>query len=243
MVANDSLSGIAARAATSLEALLAANDWPEGAAHPIFPGDVVALPAGASMPEAHVADAGTPALETPQTPAETAASLEPTDVVLPAGVIPFSQFDQVTVPPSGRSASDPILDPLEDGRYYANHYTLGSDGSRVEFTLARFFTSDECLSRHSIAPGSEEATGCYGYEVDTSSTAHVSMPVSGGADVLLQLHGGPEGSYWYVASSEEFGELLAGTGPPWQARWIPGGAFVHLVGGEVGRVDITLTGS
>ena len=69
------------------------------------------------------------------------------------------------------------------------------------------------------------------------------MPVAGGADVLVQLLGGPESSSWYVASSDEFGELLAGTGPPWRDRWIRGGAFVHLVGGEVARVDVTLTGS
>ena len=130
-----------------------------------------------------------------------------------------------------------------DGRYYADHYALSTDGSRVEFTLARFFTSEECLARHSIAPRSDDADRCYGYEIDTSSTAHVSMPVAGGADVLVQLLGGPESSSWYVASSDEFGELLAGTGPPWRDRWIRGGAFVHLVGGEVGRVDVTLTGS
>jgi hypothetical protein len=243
VVANDSLSGIAARAATSLDALLAANDWPEGAAHPIFPGDVVALPAGAAIPEAQLADPGTPAEAVTQDPEEQ-ASPGRGDGALPDGAIPFSQFDQVTAPPSDRSPGDPIGDPLEDGRYYADRYALSADGTRVEFTLVRFFTTDECLARHSIAPDSDEADGCFGYEIDASSTAHVSMPVAGGPKVLVQLLGDPgSDSYWYLASSEEFGQLLAGTGPPWRDRWIRGGAFVHLMGGDVGRVDITLTGS
>lgn len=48
----DTLSGIAQRASVSLEALVAANGWPDGMDHLIVPGDVITLPQGAATPAA-----------------------------------------------------------------------------------------------------------------------------------------------------------------------------------------------
>lgn len=50
IAAGDTLSGIADRAAVSLDALVAANGWPNGTDHVIMPGDVVMLPHGAATP-------------------------------------------------------------------------------------------------------------------------------------------------------------------------------------------------
>jgi LysM repeat protein len=55
----DYLSGIADEAGVSLGELVAVNGWPEGADHPIFPGDVIRLPAGADVPTGGDDDAGT----------------------------------------------------------------------------------------------------------------------------------------------------------------------------------------
>lgn len=43
--AGDYLSGIATKFNTTVDAIVAANGWSDGAAHALFPGDVINLPA------------------------------------------------------------------------------------------------------------------------------------------------------------------------------------------------------
>ncbi len=45
VVANDTLSGIARKSGTTIQAIIAANGWADGASHRINPGDVITLPA------------------------------------------------------------------------------------------------------------------------------------------------------------------------------------------------------
>ncbi len=45
VVANDTLSGIARKSGTTIQAIIAANGWADGANHRINPGDVITLPA------------------------------------------------------------------------------------------------------------------------------------------------------------------------------------------------------
>lgn len=64
IAAGDTLSGIATRADVSLDALVDANGWTDGADHLIMPGDVVVLPDGATTP-----------LSLPATPTPTPATV------------------------------------------------------------------------------------------------------------------------------------------------------------------------
>jgi LysM repeat protein len=45
VVAGDYLAGIAAKVGTTVQAIVTANGWSDGADHPIYPGDVIKLPA------------------------------------------------------------------------------------------------------------------------------------------------------------------------------------------------------
>jgi LysM repeat protein len=45
VVAGDYLAGIAAKTGTTVKAIVSVNGWSDGAAHPIYPGNVIKLPA------------------------------------------------------------------------------------------------------------------------------------------------------------------------------------------------------
>jgi LysM repeat protein len=48
---NDYLSGIATRYSVKLEDLVAFNDWADGANHPLYPGDIIKIPPGYTVPD------------------------------------------------------------------------------------------------------------------------------------------------------------------------------------------------
>ncbi len=50
VVDGDSLAGIAQAFGIDMQALITYNEWPEGRDHPIFPGDIIAIPPGAFIP-------------------------------------------------------------------------------------------------------------------------------------------------------------------------------------------------
>jgi LysM repeat protein len=65
----DYLAGIAAKYSVSLDELIAYNEFPEGANHPLYPGDVIQIPPGYTIP----------AETTTTTTAATAATTGSTD--------------------------------------------------------------------------------------------------------------------------------------------------------------------
>jgi LysM repeat protein len=46
----DFLSGIASRYSVSLDDMVAYNEWPDGANHPLYPGDIIKIPPGYKLP-------------------------------------------------------------------------------------------------------------------------------------------------------------------------------------------------
>jgi LysM repeat protein len=83
VVAGDALSLIASKHGITIDVLVAYNEWPEGNAHPIFPGDEVLIPPGSKIPGAATAaddEADEPAADdTEDTEAETDSTDADTD--------------------------------------------------------------------------------------------------------------------------------------------------------------------
>lgn len=116
VVAGDTLSGIADRAAVGLDALVDANEWDDGIDHLIRPGDVIKLPDGATISTPASSDAST------GTPAASSAEYGP----------PEFDFD------FNDDRTAPVVIPLVDGLYYASAAT--ATGSTVTLTLGQWFT-------------------------------------------------------------------------------------------------------
>lgn len=110
--AGDSLFGIAEANGVSLDALVEANGWPDGAAHLILPGDEIVLPAPGAESDDGSGDAA------------SAGGYADADATLP--------FD------GDRTA--PVGEPLADGVYFSDEYT--SDGTTVTFSLSQYFLCD-----------------------------------------------------------------------------------------------------
>jgi LysM repeat protein len=83
VAAGDSLSAIADQFCVGLDELVAANGWPDGAAHPIFPGDDVSVPAAAcgEQPGAAAPDSAS----APQLSVDDVATLTPAPPWAPIG--------------------------------------------------------------------------------------------------------------------------------------------------------------
>lgn len=51
VVAGDYLSGIATRYKVKVDEIVAYNDWADGTGHPLYPGDVIKIPPGFTVPD------------------------------------------------------------------------------------------------------------------------------------------------------------------------------------------------
>jgi LysM repeat protein len=227
VVSGDSLSAIAAAASVSLTELVSANPWSDGAAHVIHPGDVVLLPNGATLPGS----------TTTTSDASGSNGSTPIAGVEKGGYRLVDPEALLDLGDGGISHS--VADPLADGVYYASTYELTADGSGVQFKLARFYSTEACIATlDSVPDETVDVSGCYGGSVDTSSTAVVTMPLDGGAPVVLVT-----ADYKYIeVTAREFARLLNGDRPApdapasfdFQPYW---DAMVEIADGMVVRAN------
>ena len=153
VVAGDSLSAIAGAAGVSLDALVAANGWSDGAAHLIQPSDVIVLPPGASAPGPQPTAAIT--IASPGTGAPTTA--------VPASGAGTGGYHEVgpewLLPLAEDGASHPIDDPLADGVYYATSYAMTARrrGGRVRAGTVLRRGGVHCHAGHQAEPSTRLA--------------------------------------------------------------------------------------
>jgi hypothetical protein len=146
--------------------------------------------------------------------------------------------------------TETIEEPLNDGTYYANTYSLAADGSGIVFDLAHFTDADACIdARGTVPTGTVDISDCFGGVLDTSRTAQVTLPVDGPVPVIVVFDCGPSQSCTdsgtvpqFRVSSPEFARLLRGETPSaaapagfeFQPFWP---AFVEIRDGSIVRVD------
>lgn len=200
VVAGDYLLSIASAAGVSVDEIVATNGWADGADHLIRPGDVIRLPSGATAGQ-----------QAPPRP--TGSGTDEADSYVEVG-----WETGLEVGPDG--ATEAIVDPLNDGTYYASSYSLTADGSGIVFDLARFISADACITALGTVPmGTVDGSDCFGGVVDTSTTAQVTLPVDGPVPVTLGDDCGTTqscaaGNIRYLrVSTREFARLLAGEPP------------------------------
>ncbi|MCU1388870.1 MAG: hypothetical protein JWL72_2208 [Ilumatobacteraceae bacterium] len=234
VVAGDFLSGIAAAANVSLDSLIATNGWPDGSVHVIYPGDVIALPAGATQPSPK-----TPTTVTPTsagTPVASTTITSPTDAVV-GGYREVTGDALLSLQADG--ATHTIDNPLQNGVYDAESYNVSSDGSSIEFHLARFFEDEACRATlPTDSAGTIDESDCYGGKSDLTKTAVVRLSIISDAPIILTT-----GDYRYVqVTAAEFARLLLGNPPAADApEWFTyaryWGALVEIDNGTVLRAN------
>lgn len=221
IVTGDTLSGIAARAGVSLDDLVAANGWSDGADHSIFPGDAVRLPAGAVMSAA-------PANTSAPATSEAASAGASATTAPSAGAPSKGGYGPATVDlfPTG-GGTDPVVSPLPDGHYWAS--TTSSDGTNVTFTLGQYFTCDG--SQFEEYPELECPSG-----FDTISTPSATVRLASNAVVTIATGSSLENQTLADVSPGEYTRLVSGQQPAADAPagfvfldWI---TFVEVKGGS-----------
>ncbi len=211
IVSGDTLSGIAERAGVALDELVAANAWPDGSDHLILQGDVINLPAGASIPTA----SGTTTPIRSDVGAAASGGYGPATVDL---ALSNDRTDQVTT-------------PLADGVYYAQD--TNSDGTTVTFTLGQWFACDgngvpdeptvDCASGFGTLDEPSASVDLAPTAVVTVATGDLDDPTR--ADV----------------SAAEFARLVSGAAPAADApagyTFSDFATFVEVSGGSVVAVE------
>ncbi|MCU1366152.1 MAG: hypothetical protein JWN39_1791, partial [Ilumatobacteraceae bacterium] len=200
VVGGDALSAIAAASGVSLDALVSANGWSDGAAHVIRPGDTIQLPPGASPPQPH--QPGTlPSVAAPNT-GPTTSVLSPGEAAAwRPGQIPgtpgfkFENPFEGAVPspafPSGSSA------PLADGVYAAGE-SVPWDPSHPNRLVLSIYRIEACTV---------DPSGCDTVVVDESDftpemmgvppspTRQLSLRLDAKLQVELDGYDGSHGAY------------------------------------------------
>lgn len=227
--AGDTLSGIASSYGVTLNELVEANGWTDGASHAIFPGDEIQLPAGASAVATTVRPATTaprPSAATGADPTTTAGADEPDRVE-------YRPLDGYAGPPIDRS--DPVVTPLPDGVYWAWDAELSGGGESIDFTLSQVFFGDAC--REVLGTSEEACASDIGS--DESVHATVSLEVGTGTASVTLFEGGI--ASYYAVPTTELARLLAGDPPspgaPAGLPWMPGPFVVTVRGGDVVAAD------
>lgn len=213
VVAGDALSSIASRHGVSLDELVAANDWPEGAAHLIVPGDSIRLPADAVPPRPTSA---TPTQTTPTT-ARPNGSPVTTPATDDAVVGHYVALGTQYAGPVVDDKTLPIIVPLVDGVYEADAVALdGPDGS-ITFTLYQVLYGDAC---HAVL-GTDEDACLSGYGMTGGGTATAPFDMTNGSVTVIT----PLTIEAYSIDIAEFQRLLAGrpaaADAPVDFRYVP----------------------
>ena len=197
VVAGDALSSIASRHGVSLDELVAANDWPDGAAHLIVPGDSIRLPGDATPPRPTTA----PAATTPTTahpngaPLTTAAT---DDAVVGHYVALGTQYGG----PDVGAQTLPIIEPLVDGIYEADAVALNDPSGSITFALYQVLYGDACTAVY----GTDEDSCLDGYGITGGGTTTAPFDMTNGTVTVIT----PLTIESYSIDIAEFQRLLAG---------------------------------
>ena len=202
--AGDTLSGIAASYGLTLDELIEANGWSDGADHAIFPGDEVQLPAGASP----VATTNRPTTAAPSPSDDRPTTTDASATTEAQDEVDYRPLDGNGSPDFG-DETDPVSTPLPDGIYWAWDANLSGDGGSVDFTLSQVFFGDACREVFGTSPeacasdiGSDESTLASGVARDRER--HGERHVHGPEHVEFTF---------YRVPTTELARLLAGDAP------------------------------
>ena len=220
IASGDTLGDIASRVGVTLDELIAANGWADGADHLILPGDVIKLPAGASGP------ASGNAITEPDTSSPTTA----VSTGSPGGYSTASSRLGFT---NGRTAE--VTSPLVDGVYWAQG--ISANESSVSFTLGQLL-----LCTPELATERPELDCSNGLAAElTSPNAQVTLASNA---IVLLISGGTGAPVNLSVTPAEYARLLAGFAPASDA---PDGfgfntsdlTLVQVSGGSVVAVEQT----
>lgn len=229
--AGDTLSGIASSYGVSLDELVEANDWSDGANHAIFPGDEIRLPADASAVAATTPPTTRPTTAAPRPSTTTAA--RPTTPADEPDTVEYRPLDGYAGPQFDRS--DPVETPLPDGVYWAWDATVTGNRQRIDFTLSQIFFGDAC--REVLGTSEEACASDNG--TDYTPQATVSLEVGTGTASVTLLDGGI--ATYYAVPTAELARLIAGDSPspgaPDGQPWSSGAYAVTVRGGVVVAAD------
>lgn len=217
IVAGDTLSGIALSAGVTIDALVAANGWPDGPNHLLLPGDVISLPPGSSATQ-------TPTVAS-DAPASSAAAQPPAAVS--GGYASTSPSLSFT---NDRTAA--ITQPLADGVYFARN--ISASGSDVSFELGQLFlcTGEPIADQPSL--------DCAGQTTVQLNQPSAQVQLAGDALVIL-ISGGTGEPVHYSVAAAEYARLVSGMAP---SSDVPAGfqfggdrTLVRVSGGSVVTVE------
>jgi hypothetical protein len=209
--------------------LIAANGWSDGAEHAIFPGDVVELPAGAvAVATSRPAVTGTtrPASSSGLATTSTQPASAPTEGGYRDTGLPYAGPD--------RGTTDPIVQPLPDGVYFADSPQVIGGDTAIEFTLWQRFTGDDCLEEFPTA-----TLNCIGDGFTGNAATRASMIVSNGTASVIGLEEGIPVAY--EVAPAELVRLIRGVAPaadaPERFSYAPYPFIVTVRGSEIVAAD------
>lgn len=186
IVSGDTISGIAARADVTVDALVEANGWTDGTDHLILPGDVIALPTGSSIADSPTTDSTSD--DPAATDGDSSGGYRTTSSRLGFG---------------DRTAD--VATPLADGVYWAQ--TVSSDGTTVTFTLGQLF---RCDPQNPIAD--QPDLDCSGNTAAGLTSPSAQLTITSDAAVVL-ITGGTGEPVNLSVSSAEYARLVNGSSP------------------------------
>ena len=238
--AGDALSTIGDAYGVTARQIVDANDWSDGIAHVIQPGQTIRLPSGAALRP----DAATVTTTAPRPPTTTpAASASSTTVAAAITTSAVASGYEPVATPRGPEFSAPIdaswvqpdgtLIGITDGQYWATAERVAGDS--VEFQLSQAFFDDACRERFATVPN-----GCEdGIHILTEPTGTITMS-PGVADVIVcDFLAFPPGECYRVTGAE-FTRLVGGGAPsagaPADFQYTPSPVFVTVRDGAVTAV-------
>ena len=242
--AGDALSTIGDAYGVTAQQIADANEWSDGIAHVIQPGQSIRLPAGAALrpgattvattttaPQQHAAATTTAGAPAPSTTAAAAATT----------VAAASGYEPVAVPQAPQRSApidaswvqpDGTLRGITDGQYWGGDYRAVGDG--VEFQLTQIFFGDAC--REELGTSDEACASDIGGLSEPTGTITMSPSV----DNVIVCDQEPFDGACYRITGAEFARLVAGGAPspgaPADFHYTPWPVFVTVSGGAVTAV-------
>jgi LysM repeat protein len=240
VAAGDALSAIGAAYGVTAQQIADANEWSEGIAHVIQPGQSIRLPADAALRPGLTTVAAVTA--SPQQQTTTGAPAPSTTAAAAATTVAAaSGYEPVAVPQAPQRSApidaswvqpDGTLRGIADGQYWGGDYRAVGDG--VEFQLTQVFFGDAC--REELGTSDEACASDIGGLSEPTGTITMSPSV----DNVIVCDQEPFDGACYRITGAEFARLVAGGAPspraPADFHYTPWPVFVTVSGGAVTAV-------
>ncbi len=241
--AGDALSTIGDAYGVTAQQIADANEWSDGIAHVIQPGQSIRLPAGAALRPGATTVATTTTAPQQQQQTTTAGAPAPSTTAAAAAttVAAAASYVPVAVPQAPQRSApidaswvqpDGTLRGITDGQYWGGDYRAVGDG--VEFQLTQIFFGDAC--REELGTSDEACASDIGGLSEPTGTITMSPSV----DNVIVCDQEPFDGACYRITGAEFARLVAGGAPspgaPADFHYTPWPVFVTVSGGAVTAV-------